>query len=236
MKALILASGIAKRLRPLTNHMPKCLVKVNDKSILDIQLIEFCRAGIKNVVITTGPFEDKVIQSIEPHLKNLDISLVKNDLYDKTNYIYSIYKARHKLDDDIVLIHGDLVFSHEVLPRLLNSKQRNSAIVAENHRPPKDFKALIKNNRIMHISTALMTEESHFLAPLYSFSKGDFKLWLKKIETYIHQKKVQCYAEDALNELLIDEIELKPVYIGKETCMEIDEWEDLETAKKIFGN
>lgn len=234
MKALILASGTGSRLKPLTDDIPKCLVKVNEKTILERQLDRFLEAGIKDVIITTGPFEEKISEAIRPYKKSLNIKLVKNEVYDKTNYIFSIYRAKEELNDDILLAHGDLVFDKEVVDKLIKSDHKNTAIVKKDFRPPKDFKAQIKNGRILNISVNLEGEDTHFLAPLYKFSKNDFQQWLNKIEEYVAKEQVHCYAENALNELLPKQLELNPFYLTGETCMEIDELEDLKLAQSLF--
>ena len=235
MKALILASGTAQRLRPLTEKIPKCLVKVNGASILDRLLIQFIRAGIRETVITTGPFADKIKEAVKSYSADINITLVKNELYDKTNYIYSLYRAKTELTDDVLLVHGDLVFEDQVLTRLLSTKQRNAVIVRKDYRPAKDFKARIRDNRISKISTKIDGPDTHFLAPLYRFSKEDFRLWLLKIDEYVSRQEVHCYAEDALNELLPSQVELNPVYITDEICLEIDDFADLEQCKKLLA-
>jgi phosphoenolpyruvate phosphomutase len=236
LKALILASGTAQRLKPLTDTIPKCLVEVNGDTILDRQLSRFAQAGIEEVIITTGPFEDQIKKAVKPYAPRLDIKLVKNGIYDQTNYIYSIYKAKAGLNDDILLSHGDLVFEDRILSRLLAANRKNVVVVRKNHRPPKDFKALIKDNRVIEISTKLAGPDTHFLAPLYRFSKEDFQLWLDKISEYVDAKNVHCYAEDALNEILPSRIELHPVYLLEdEICMEIDDFEDLQECKKLLS-
>lgn len=236
MKALILASGTAQRLKPLTDTIPKCLVKVNGESILDRLIRQFSRAGIKEVVITTGPFEDKIKEAVRPYSQQLNIKLVKNEIYDQTNYIYSIYRAKEELNHNILLAHGDLLFEDQILTMLMAAAQKNVVVVRKNHRPPKDFKARIKDNRVIEISTKLEGPDTHFLAPLYRFSKEDFRLWLDRIDEYVDQKNVHCYAEDALNKLLPSQIELHPVYFTDEICMEIDDFDDLEEGKKLLSS
>lgn len=235
MKALILASGTAQRLRPLTDRLPKCLVKINGHSILERLLKQFSRAGIEAVVITTGPFEEQVLEAAAPFRADLDIITVKNEVYHKTNYIYSIYKAREELKDDIILAHGDLVFADQVLTKLLQAGHKNGVIVKKDFRPPKDFKALVKNDRVLEISTKISGPDTHFLAPLYRFSAADFQLWLARIDAYVQRGEVRCYAENALNELLPARIELNPVYIGEEICLEIDDFADLEECRRLLA-
>ena len=236
MKALILASGLGVRLNPLTEIRPKCLVKVLDKTILDYQLNALYENNIKDVVITTGHLEDKIVSFTTKYKNKFNFTLVHNAIYDKTNYIYSIYKAKEELNDDIILIHGDLVFDNQVLTELLKSQHENSVIIEKNNQPQNDFKAACENNKITEISVNLFKKNCHFLAPLYKFSKNGFSKWMDKIEEYVNQNQVTCYAENALNELLGKEIDLHAVYIKNWLCMEIDNVDDLKAVQKRLLN
>ena len=65
LKALILCAGIGSRLRPLTNNIPKCLVKISGKPLLEIWLTELERIGVEEVLINTHHLADQVIQFLE---------------------------------------------------------------------------------------------------------------------------------------------------------------------------
>ena len=110
MKAIILASGIGKRLRPLTNNMPKSLIKIKDKTILEYQLDSLLKCKIEKVIITTGPFEEKIKEFLKTKYRNLDVTYVNNPKYETTNYIYSLWLTKDFIDDDVILFHGDLLF------------------------------------------------------------------------------------------------------------------------------
>lgn len=236
MKALILASGLGVRLQPLTNEIPKCLVPLGKQTILSRLLTQFSNEGITEIIITTGPFEERMREAIAPFQNKLKIALVKNEVYDTTNYIFSIFRARHLLNDDILLIHGDMVFESDILQQLLNDAAENRVMVRKDHCPQKDFKARIENNRIFQISTQIQGRDCHFLAPIYYFSQRDMALWLSKIDEFVEVNNTGCYAEEALNPLLSNSIHLKPVYYQEELCMEIDDHEDLEIALKRITN
>ena len=95
----------------------------------------------------------KYIKEKYPDLK---VTFVHNLLFSSTNYIYSIYLARNELDDDIVLMHGDLVFSDEVLEGVLNQAQSCVVVDSTIELPEKDFKAVIKNGRVSMIGIDLI--------------------------------------------------------------------------------
>ena len=237
MKALILASGTGSRLKPLTDRKPKCLIPLkNGRNILELQILALDRAGIKDIIITTGPFEDQMIEFVEKCNPELDIKLVRNEIYDCTNYIYSMYKVEKYMNEDILLMHGDLVFDYTVLTKLLDSSYENGVLIKRDHHPQKDFKAKIrKDGRVMKIAVDLTGANSHFLAPFYKFSYKSMVLWLENIRRFVENDQKNCYAENALNELLGSRIDLRAVYFNDELCVEIDDFEDLQQVNRLAG-
>ena len=142
MKALILNSGMGSRMGKITAEQPKCMTQISkDETILSRQLSLLKIVGIEEVIITTG-YCDKVLIDYCNQLKlDIQVTFVKNPQYEKTNYIYSIYCAKEYLNDDIILMHGDLVFEVSVLRDILNCKK--SCMKVSSTIPPskKDFKA-----------------------------------------------------------------------------------------------
>lgn len=234
MKAIILNSGIGKRMHPFTENNPKCLLKLNGKTILGHELENLLKCGIKSVIITTGQFHEKIKKFVSGNFPEVNATYVKNKKYDLTNYIYSMWLTKGLIDDEIILLHGDMVFERELLENLLNDKHPNCVLVNKNIKPPeKDFKGEIKNNLVTKISVSLFGKNAFFLAPIYKFSKNDFRLWLEAIEKFVKEGNVNVYAEEAFNEMP-NKIRIHPVYFENEFCMEIDNFDDLEIAKEFF--
>ena len=235
MKVVILNAGIGKRLGALTKFKPKCLVKItNNDTILDYQLKIILKQNLNNIFILTGPFEDQIRTHIKLNYPSLSVNYIHNPIYNKTNYIYTLYLVRNIINEDVVLIHGDLIFSDVILKEIINFKEKNCVLVNKEIPPPKkDFKALIIDARIVKIGVDVSGPESAFLAPLYKLTGQFFRSWLDHINVFINDNKVNCYAEDALNELL-NKVNLKPFYINDISCKEIDDLEDLNYIKKII--
>ena len=152
MKALILNSGLGKRMGDLTNEHPKCMTELSiGKTIVSRQLGQLADIGITEIVMTTGPFAD-VLESYIASLKlPINITYVANPIYDKTNYIYSIYMARDLLHDDILLLHGDLVFENAVLDGILETAGSAMAVSSALPLPEKDFKAVTEAGKITKV-------------------------------------------------------------------------------------
>ncbi|MBU0628875.1 MAG: phosphocholine cytidylyltransferase family protein [Nanoarchaeota archaeon] len=232
MKAMILASGVGSRMYPLTDEIPKCLIKLNGKTILGHELDHLWSVGIKRAIITTGPFEEKILEFMKKNYPKFNVEYVKNPKYEETNYIYSMFMAKDKIDDDILLMHSDMVFDRVLLKRLLKSKEKNAVLLNNEKEPPeKDFKGRVEDGILKEIGVDISGKNCFFLAPIYIFSKDAFLRWMQEIERFVKEGKTEVYSENAFNEIS-KEIRLKPVYFGNEFCMEIDTLEDLEIAKK----
>ena len=112
MKAVIFNSGLGNRMGDFTQSNHKSMARLkNGETIFHRQIRLLSQAGIREFIVTTGPFEDQLISEIID-FPELDFTFVRNDIYYKTNYIYSMYLAREHMNDDLVFLHGDLVFSY----------------------------------------------------------------------------------------------------------------------------
>ncbi len=210
MKAVILASGAGKRLRPLTDSIPKPLIRVGNKTLLDYQLESLVRHGIEGIIITTGPFKENLEEHVRSNYR-FKVWFVNNPRYETTNYIYSLWLTKNLIDSDVLLLHGDLLFDDVLIGKLIAARDNRVLVNREIEPPEKDFKALIQNNRAAKIGVEISGPNAFFCAPLYKFSRVDFLHWLSQIGDFISRGKVNCYAEDALNEIF-NEIALYPLY------------------------
>lgn len=226
MKALILNSGMGSRMRELTATHPKCMTKLSSReTILSRQLTQLYNVGITDVVITVGYLDSVLMEYCNRLNMPLRINFVKNDKYDCTNYIYSIYCARNLLDDDVIIIHGDLVFDDYIINELINSNSSCMVVSSTVTLPEKDFKAVIKNNRIEKIGIEFF-ENAMSAQPLYKLYKKDWLIWLNNIEKFCKNENTKCYAEDAFNEIS-DNCIIIPLDVKNSLCNEIDNANDL---------
>ncbi len=91
MKAFIFNSGVGSRMEHLTKDNPKALVELsNGETILGRQIRLLKDFGIKEFIITIGPFEKKIMD-FTGSIKDINVIYVKNEIYDKTNSIYSLF-------------------------------------------------------------------------------------------------------------------------------------------------
>ena len=232
MKALILNSGLGQRMGEITRVHPKCMTEISDAdTILSRQLRLLSNNGISEVVMTTGYFDQILIDYCLSLNLPLEYEFVKNPIYDKTNYIYSIYCARDLLkDDDILLMHGDLVFDEEVLRMSLDHDGSSMAVSSTLPLPEKDFKAVVKDGRVLKVGIEFF-DDAYEAQALYKLKKEDWLVWLNKIEEFCENGNTGVYAEKALNEIS-DRIHIYPLDVKDLLCAEIDNQEDLENVRK----
>lgn len=231
MKALILNSGLGSRMGVLTSEHPKCMTEISDAdTILSRQLKLISDAGIKEVVMTTGYFDEVLINYCNSLGLPLNFTFVNNPLYADTNYIYSIYCAKEALDDDILLMHGDIVFEESVLKEMLEEKDSCMKVSSTIALPDKDFKAVVKDGEVKAVGIEFFDSAMEAQA-FYKLNKKDWMVWLNKIIEFCENDKRKCYAEVALNEVA-DECHINAFDVKDRLCTEIDNPEDLEKVKK----
>lgn len=233
MKALILNSGLGHRLGVLTSEHPKCMTEISSAdTILSRQLKLLVKAGIQDVVMTTGYFDNILVNYCHSLNLPLHITFVNNPFYRETNYIYSIYCAREFLrDEDILLLHGDLVFEISVLEDILRAEESCMKVSSTLPLPEKDFKAVIRDGMVQAVGVEFF-ESAMEAQALYKLNRSDWNLWLDKICAFCEHDQRSCYAETALNEIT-DVCRIRAYDVQDRLCAEIDTPEDLAvvTAK-----
>ena len=232
MKALILNSGLGHRMGVLTSEQPKCMTEISAReTILSRQLRLLEEAGVTEAVITTGYFDQVLMDYCRSLQTGLRISFVKNPLYDRTNYIYSIYCARDLLrGEEILLMHGDLVFELSVLEDLMASPESCMKVSSTLPLPEKDFKAVVKDGLVRKVGVEFF-EDAVEAQALYRLTAPDWEKWLDKIIELCGQGETGCYAEVALNRLE-GQIDLRPLDVKDRLCAEIDTPEDLAAVSR----
>ena len=238
MKALIFNSGIGKRMGELTKHSPKCMVKLkNSETIFERQLRLLNDVGIKDVIITTGPYEEQLKEvASKKAYQDMHFTFVHNDKYDQTNYIYSFYLTKEFLDDDFLILHGDLVFNKKLLLTILNDPHQSTCLINKKiPLPEKDFKGRIVDNKLKEVSIHIFDDNCYTFQPLYKLTKNDLKIWMNKVEEFVLAGNVNVYAENALNEVS-DKLDIFPISYEKYYINEIDNVDDYEKVSSEIRN
>ena len=219
---------MGQRMGVITKEHPKCMTEISYKNtILSRQLKQLVSFAISDVVITTGYYDKVLIDYCNALHLPLNIEFVNNPVYYTTNYIYSIYCAKELLkDEDIILMHGDLVFENLVMEAIIDSEKSCMVVSSTLKLPEKDFKAVLTKGRIEKVGVEFF-KNAVAAQPLYKILNKDWNVWLDSIIRYCESDNRKCYAENAFNEVS-DKCEIYPVDVKDMLCAEIDTPEDLE--------
>lgn len=230
MIGLILNSGLGSRLGEFTADKPKCLVELADgQTILARQIRLLAANGISTFVITTGPYIDPIVDAARAAVPEATFSFVNNPDYSTTNYIYSVYLARHLLyDQDVVSLHGDLVFAPAAATRLVSSPRSCVAIDSTLPPPEKDFKATLSAEGLVErIGVDVWDQPLVTLQPFYHLNISEWNAWLEEIARFCETNRRTVYAENAFN-AISSSVAVYPEDLQGIVCQEVDTPEDLE--------
>ena len=235
MKALILNSGVGHRMGELTKDRPKGMTEIGaGYTILSHQLEQAAGAGIREAVITTGPFADALRAHVESLGLPLHVQYVHNPDYAVTNYIVSLHLAAPLLrGDDVYFTHGDLVMEDGVLQSLLAANASVMAVDSTLPLPEKDFKAQLREGRIAAVSVDRFGPDCVACQPAYKWLASDFERWLDAIAAFVSAGETRVYAENAFN-AQNGSIPLYPLELNGRLCSEIDNPEDLAAVGGRF--
>jgi len=228
MKALILNSGLGSRMGDIQTC--KCLVEIaKGQTIVDLQIQALSKCGITDICMTTGPYAGRLEAYLREGYPAANFQFVNNPRYNETNYIYSIFLAKDELQEDILMLHGDLLFETSLLQEIINYKHSAMAIDTTKPLPEKDFKAVLENGKISKVGVEFF-DNAVYSQPLYKLLWQDWQVWLKQIEKFCNNGNTRVYAENALNEVS-NKMNIKPLDALGRLCFEVDNAEDLAYAR-----
>ena len=114
MKLLILAAGNGTRLGQLTKFIPKSLVNVNNKTILERQIDIFKKFQKNNVIVIAGPNKEK--------FSKFDIEIFEDLEYNKHEQLGSLVAINRSFDEDVIVIFSDIIFDEKIFQDIINIK------------------------------------------------------------------------------------------------------------------
>ncbi|HBE84838.1 MAG TPA: aminotransferase, partial [Lachnoclostridium sp.] len=131
MQAIILAAGMGRRLKKLTENQPKCMVTVNGIPMIERMLKQLDHCHLNRIIIVTGHKGEELQSFVSSLPLSTPVTYIDNPVYKTTNNIYSLYLAKDQLlKDDTILLESDLIFEQEVLTQIINDPYPNLALVA----------------------------------------------------------------------------------------------------------
>jgi len=238
MKAVILAAGVASRLRPLTNNIPKCLLKVGDKSILERTIDNLVKNKISEIIVVTGFLREMIEDFLTQKYPKLKFTFIFNEKYDSTNNIYSLWLAKSEmLGYEMLLMDSDIIFDSRIIGQLISSEYENNlALRSSENLSEEEIKCLLNNDgSIKEIGKLINPEEAVGESiGIEKFSKElVLRLYTILDRKILDEKEVNIFYEAAFQDTMNSGAKIFPVDVKEYKCMEIDTIEDFEIAAQV---
>jgi len=233
MKAIILAAGVGKRLWPVTQHRPKCLIEIGGRTLIARYLEMLAGVGIKQAVISVGYKQDMIRSLVGSGLSGVDVHYIVNDQYQRGS-ISSAWAVRNELDDDVLIMDADVLFHREILSRLVASTWPTALLLDETVKQHgEECMAVVRGGRVVALSKRM--PECYDLAGegvgFLKVQRKDTDQFMRSVQAYVDRGELDMEYEDALKEFFA------AVHVGYERIgglpwTEIDFVEDVQRAER----
>ena len=243
MQAVILAAGMGKRLKELTQNNTKCMVKVNGVTLIDRMLSQIDKHHLSRIVIVIGYEGQKLIDYISTLGIETPIYYVNNPIYDKTNNIYSLALAKDwLLKDDTMLFESDLIFEDSVLEAIISDPRETLALVDKYESwmdgtcvklaDDDSIEAFIPGKRFKFNEI----KDYYKTVNIYKFSRHFSQThYVPFLDAYQSALGENEYYEQVLRVItMLDDPEIKALRLNGQQWYEIDDIQDLDIAESIF--
>jgi choline kinase len=236
MIALILAAGTATRLRPLTEYLPKTLLEVGNKRIIDFQIETLLAEGIWQIIIVTG----YKAEYLENYLKNTypdtRFTFVRNTYYESSGAAYSIILALSEITEQTIYLNGDVIYDPQILKRIIRSHHPSVTAIQKNEWDEEQVNVILgKDNNIKKISKIIKREES--CGEFIGVTKLGYE-FIAQIKECVRENKEKfrySFAIDLLNQIITTgKQKLYALDVTLFRAIEIDTADDLKVARDKF--
>lgn len=244
MQAIILAAGMGKRLKELTENNTKCMVKVDGTALIDRVLHQLDRLDLTRVILVVGYEGDKLIQFVDQLDIRVPVTYIWNKVYNKTNNIYSLAMAKDYLvEEDTILLESDIIFEDGLLKALLDDKRDTLALVDKYERwMDGTVVKLDEDDNITEFVPGrkfqFSDKDSYFkTVNVYKFGRQFSKThYVPFLEAYQKALGNNEYYEQVLSVIsILDVPVIKAKRLNGELWYEIDDIQDLDIATTLFA-
>lgn len=244
MQAIILAAGMGKRLKELTQDRTKCMVQVNGVALIDRMLHQIESRHLSRIVIVVGYEGEKLMKYIDTLGIRTPRVYVQNPIYDKTNNIYSLALAKDYLcQDDTLLFESDLIFEDAVIDQLLDDPRETLALVDKYESwmdgtcvklGPDDSIASFVPSKNFRFEEA---HEYYKTVNIYKFGRHFSRThYVPFLEAYSKALGNNEYYEQVLRVIAtLDDPEIRAKRLNGQLWYEIDDIQDLDIASSMFA-
>lgn len=242
MKAIILAAGMASRLRPLTLTTPKSLLKVGERSLLQRSMDALVANGVKDFCIVTGYLHEMIEEFVKKqYAGKIDVTFIYNEVYETTNNIYSLWLARPFAEgQEVLLLDSDLLYDPQIVARVLATDAPNVLTLIRHELGDEEMKVVTdETGSIKEISkTCNPADAAGESLGIEKMGVAYTKALYKELEPMMNKEHLEnVFYERAFERLIPQGHTYQVLDVTELFSCELDTIEDFENAKaKIPAN
>ncbi len=236
-QVILLLAGESKRLRPLTDQTPKCLLDVGGQTILERNLSLLSHHAWSHITLVTGFCAEKIEKAASHSCEKTKIIFCENKIYHKTNNAYSLFLALNQSPLPFILMDGDLIIDPDILNLCLKSPHENLMMIDERQeRLTEEAMKAVSNMegkiKLLSKKTPPQKAKGEYIG-LSRFGQKTTHDLLNILKQTSLTEFETAYYEDILNRLLQDNTHvISGVSTEEKDWIEIDTQEDLEEARE----
>lgn len=236
MKAILLSAGRGSRLLPLTESRPKCLLPVQETTLLGYQLDTLEAAGIRDVTVVTGFLPDLVEAELASRNGPLQATPFFNPFFQVADNLASCWMVRKQMDNDFLLINGDTLFRLDLIEKVIAAPPAPILVTIDQKASYDldDMKVTLSGSSLTAIGKTLLPDETHAESiGILRFTGQGPELFRNKLEQMMRtQDGVQAWFLKAINAIASTEGGVETVLIKGHRWAEVDTVADFEGLEK----
>lgn len=237
MIAVILAAGMASRLRPLTDDRPKCLLQVGNRCLLQRTVDALVSAGIGEIVVVTGYRGNMIRDFLNGHYRDVQFHFIDNPDYPTTNNIYSLWLTKSFVaGKDFILLDSDILFDPQIIKVMLAEKK--TALALNRHElGEEEIKIIVdSDNCVTEISK--VCEISKAVGESVGIEKmnADYSeaLFAELAQMIEKEQQINIFYERAFERLIAQGHQFRIIDTTDYFSIELDTVEDFNKAKELI--
>ena len=237
MIGVILAAGMAKRLRPLTDECPKCLLKVGERTLLQRTVDAMKDAGIRELVVVTGYRGEMIRQFLTARYPSLTIHFIDNTDYEHNNNIFSLWMTRNYTEGrDFLLMDSDILLDPQIVSRM--AQQGDTSLAVNRHElGEEEIKVIVDGEGlVMELSKTCSIADAIGESVGVERITADYSaaLFRELVQMIEQEGLINIFYERAFERLIPQGFQFHAVDTTDLFSIELDTVEDFERAKELI--
>jgi len=227
MKAVILAAGEGKRLRPFTETLPKVMLPVANKPILEYVVDAVKKSGISEIIIVVG-YKKEVIMEYFKNYKGVKITYVEQDKQLGTSH--ALLQSKKQIKESFIVLSGDNIIDQKSISNLITDNSKYSILIKENPQPSKYGVVIIEKNKLKEIVEKPKEEIGKFI------STGIYKLPKTIFEQIEGLASDGIYDLSSVIQSIVDQGEIIDTIIANEWMDIVYPWDLIKVNESLINS